>query len=64
MAKVINKDGEYHLRGAVDGETLCQVYVQDAQVEDNMLTCKSCADVALNAIELTTKKERKEWRSL
>lgn len=63
MAKVlIDDDCVTHLRGKAG--PLCGAVVFSDEVKDADMTCKACADVALNAIELTTKSERREWRRL
>ena len=69
MAKVLtDPDGVTHLRGA-DGMSLCGIprsgtpSVGEA-VLDGVLTCPECAKIALAAIELLTKSERREWRKL
>ena len=51
-----------HLRGTTG--TLCGVVVFSDEVRDAVMTCKACATLVLNAIELTTKAERREWRKL
>ena len=64
MAKVIKAidNGITHLRGKND--SLCGELTGTDQVIDSPLTCKECARIALQAIELTTKTERREWRKL
>ncbi len=63
MATILNNRSEHtHLRG--DGKTLCGETITGAVVEEGELTCPKCANIALTAIELSTKKERKEWRKL
>ena len=64
MAKVIKGvDGTHHLRGK-EG-TLCGEMAADgAGVEDGILACKHCAEIALAAVELVTKAEKREWRKL
>lgn len=65
MAQVLTtEDGITHLRSNQDDKTLCGQHVIDTHIEDNMLVCEHCAQAAITAIELTTKKERKEWRDL
>ena len=51
-----------HLRG--DSISLCGEQINGVVIEQGDLTCPSCAKIALTAIELSTKKERKEWRNL
>lgn len=64
MAKTLcDDDCGTHLRGPNAG-TLCGVVVFSDEVKDAVMTCKDCADAALKAIELTTKSERRAWRSL
>jgi len=63
MAKTLcDDDCTTHLRGKTG--TLCGTAVFSDEVKDADMTCKGCADIALNAIELTTKAERRAWRSL
>lgn len=65
MAQVLETDdGVTHLRSNQDDKSLCGSHIIDTHATDNMLTCEHCAKAALTAIELTTKKERKEWRDL
>ena len=56
--------GETHLSGEAD-TTLCGEFsaMADKRIEAP-LTCAKCADMALRAIHLSTKAERKEWRKL
>jgi len=65
MAKVLeNIEGEItHLRGE-DGKALCGEEDVVDTAEDGVLTCPECAAIALHAIELSTKAERREWRKL
>ena len=63
MAKVLTADGLFHLRGA-GGQTLCGVAPDSGAVEDAVLTCPECAKIALTAVELVTKAEKREWRKL
>lgn len=64
MAKVITgADGITHLRGH-GGEALCGEVCQSSAATDGVLTCKACALIALQAIELSTKVERRLWRQL
>ena len=64
MAKVITtNDGITHLRGA-DAGTLCGAIDDKSAVSDGTLTCPECAKIALNAVELVTKAEKREWRKL
>lgn len=64
MAKVIKAiDTDVtHLRGKSD--SLCGEPTGTDIVIDSSLTCTECARIALQAIELTTKVERREWRKL
>ena len=63
MAKTLaDDDCVTHLRGKVG--TLCGVVVYSDEVRDDAMTCKDCAEIALQAIELTTKSERRLWRKL
>lgn len=62
MAKILTTpDGVTHLRGKT-GTTLCGEYSNAPT--DGALTCPECAAIALQAIELSTKAERREWRKL
>ena len=64
MAKVLtDPDGVTHLRGK-DGGTLCGEPATNTEVADGVLGCPECAKIALAAIELSTKSERREWRKL
>lgn len=64
MAKVLtDPSGMTHLKGK-DGGTLCGEAANNAEVADGVLTCPACAKLALAAIELTTKQERRGWREL
>ena len=64
MAKVITStDGVTHLRGKGDS-TLCGAEVKSLGETDGDLTCPHCAKVALHAMELVTKAEKREWRKL
>lgn len=63
MAKVItDTDGVTHLRGKKD--TLCGQHEGLLGVTDGVLTCPECAEIALQAVELVTKAEKREWRKL
>lgn len=63
MAKTLcDDDCMTHLRGKTG--TLCGAAVFSDEVKDDAMTCKACADLVLNAIELTTKGERRAWRKL
>ena len=64
MAKVTDIEGLTHLNG--DKLTsLCGEFSADADKRvDGELTCPTCARMALTAIELSTKTERKLWRKL
>lgn len=62
MAKVTTDEaGITHLRGA-EG-TLCGKN-SSSSVTDGVLTCPECAKIALDAVELVTKAEKREWRKL
>lgn len=64
MAQVTDIEGVTHLNGT-KLETLCGEF--SANIDDRVegvLTCRECANRALNAIQLSTKSERKEWRKL
>jgi hypothetical protein len=64
MAKVLTtKDGVTHLRGK-PFETLCGDDVKTFVTTDGVLTCPDCAAIALGAVELVTKAEKREWRKL
>ncbi len=63
MAKVLTDDeGVTHLRGA--GVALCGRDDIPAGVTEGVLTCPECAKIALHAVELVTKAEKREWRKL
>ncbi len=65
MAKVItDADGITHLRGK--DRALCGITDNGLghEVTDGVLTCPDCAAIALNAVELVTKAEKREWRKL
>lgn len=66
MAKLIKRadDDVTHLRGKAACEGLCGVTVSDNTVHDGVLTCPECAKIALQAVELSTKSERRLWRQL
>ena len=65
MAKILTDEGgTTHLRADSIGTTLCGDTVSNKNVSDGELTCRECAQLALTAIELSTKKERKLWREL
>lgn len=65
MAKVLTGvDGSTHLRGEPIG-TLCRTEIpENSTVGDGTLTCPECAKIALRAVELVTKAEKREWRKL
>lgn len=64
MAKVYTDGvGVTHLRGK-DGDTLCGNTPPSQGVSDGVLTCRLCAQIALAAVELVTKVEKREWRKL
>lgn len=66
MAKVIHSSATdtYHLHNG-EGRVLCDPDREcTSSLVDGTLTCSSCAKIALAAIELSTKAERREWRKL
>ena len=64
MALVTEYRGINHLNGE-DDTTLCGEFsaMADKRIND-VLTCPKCADMALRAISLSTKAERKLWKEL
>jgi len=66
MAKLITRadDDITHLRGATPTTTLCGETVSNTGVLDGELTCPECARIALQAVELVTKSEKRDWRKL
>lgn len=63
MAQVLTDDDMVtHLRGVTG--TLCGAVVYSDDVVAAYMTCKSCGDIILKAISLTTKNERRGWRKL
>ncbi len=65
MAKVLTTpDGITHLRGVGNRVTLCGKAVDKEGAVDGTLTCPECAKIALLAVELVTKAEKREWRQL
>ncbi len=65
MAKVLTDEaGVTHLRGDNSNGTLCGDSLSTGTVTDGELTCPQCAAVALLAVELVTKAEKREWRKL
>ncbi len=63
MAIVITDDkGMTHLRGHGD-QSLCLEFIS-TEITKGVLTCPDCARTALKAIELSTKAERRLWRTL
>jgi hypothetical protein len=64
MAKVLTGVDELeHLRGAVG--TLCGAMTKEnIAAHDGELSCPACADIALGAVELVTKAEKRLWRQL
>ncbi|MEE8598394.1 MAG: hypothetical protein V3S69_02580 [Dehalococcoidales bacterium] len=65
MAKVLTDEtGITHLRGATDFLCDSSESPANANVTDGVLTCPECAKIALNAVELVTKAEKREWRKL
>ena len=65
MAKLLTGvDGITHLR-TPDGSTLCgSAKKLDSGETEGTLTCPECAKIALHAVELVTKAEKREWRKL
>ncbi len=65
MAKVFtDSEGVTHLRSS-DTLPLCEATIGlSAGVTDAVLTCPECAKIALLAVELVTKAEKREWRKL
>ncbi len=65
MAKLLTGvDGITHLR-KLDGGTLCGNAKQlDSGETEGTLTCPECAKIALHAVELVTKAEKRCWRLL
>ncbi len=64
MAKVLtDENNETHLRGAGDS-TLCGQPLPSNGVTDGVLQCPKCAEIALLAVELVTKAEKRLWREL
>jgi len=65
MAKLITGvDGTTHLRHS-NGGTLCgSAKALDSGETEGTLTCPECAKIALHAVELVTKAEKREWRKL
>lgn len=64
MAKILQDDDMIgHLRGPKTG-TLCGAVVFSDATQDGDMTCQDCANIIFEAIELTTKAERREWRRL
>jgi len=65
MAKVLTDDGgTTHLRADKIGTALCGNPISNKGVTDGELTCPICAQIALLAVELVTKAEKREWRKL
>ena len=64
MAKLLTGvDGITHLRGAAG--TLCgNTKALDTGETEGTLTCPECAKIALHAVELVTKAEKRLWRQL
>ncbi len=63
MAKTLcDDDCVTHLRGKTG--TLCGAAVFSDELKDAPLQCRECAMICLDAIMLTTKAERREWRAL
>lgn len=63
MARVLtDADGVTHLRGP--SSPLCGDLCRTNEETESVLTCKKCADIALHAMELVTKKEKRLWREL
>lgn len=65
MAHIISGNGVQHLQGHTLDRTLCGALMNPSTLqEEGVMTCPECGRVALEAIAGTTKKERKEWRTL
>lgn len=65
LAKVITDEhGVTHLRHGTAGATLCGAETPSGTVSDGTLTCPDCAELALVAVELVTKAEKRLWRQL
>lgn len=64
MAKVITSSGDEHkhLQG-IEHDTLCG-RGGERDVHEGGMTCPECAAVALRAMELVTRAEKREWRQL
>ena len=64
MAKVLTDvGGVTHLRNIAEG-ALCGGSVDNVTVKEGTLTCPVCAHIALHAVELVTKAEKRLWREL
>ena len=64
MAKVITGvDGLEHLV-TPEGTSLCGDVQEKPPIGTGTLTCPKCAKIALCAVELVTKAEKREWRQL
>jgi hypothetical protein len=65
LAKLVTGvDGVTHLRHS-NGGCLCGSSQKlDSGETEGTLTCPECAKVALHAVELVTKAEKREWRQL
>ncbi len=65
MAKVLtDENGDTHLRGSDDSIALCGDVFPNSGAADGTLICSKCAAIALRAVELVTKAEKREWRKL
>jgi len=69
MAKILtSSEGVSHLRTAQGNSqksvTLCGLGLHKPEESEGELNCVDCADIALTAIHLSTKKERKEWKAM
>jgi hypothetical protein len=65
MAKILtDSEGVTHLRGEPIGALCGAVIPENSTSTDGTLTCPECAKIALTAIELSTKAERRLWREL
>jgi hypothetical protein len=65
MAKVLTDEGgTTHLRADAKGTTLCGDTVSNKGAAGGELTCPICAQIALLAMDLVTKAEKREWRKL
>lgn len=65
MAKIIyDAKGMAHLRSTTPGEALCGAKDGGNGESENDMTCPECAKIALHAMELVTRAEKRDWRKL